>query len=442
MSDFAVIIGYQFDNEEYNSIILDTIEDVRVSSNSRVTEQPVVDGDIISDHMYRDPSTMTVNGTLSLNGSKVTVVNGKGSKLANFQELFEKIQKEGVKCDIIKLSLKNEDDIRFLQRHNMVLQSVSWTERINSMPYSMNFKEVITTEAIAYDVDIDDAYLPAITEPDTLSFTSTLIDWDMIYRSIIKILKDNDLIKDAFINALSALGNESLKALVPAAVAAVIVGVMTALNSTPVGWVITAVGAVVGAAVIMFKGIFNFFKSISKQAKYKIKAFVWTNNAKKNEAEISRFGDFVDKLYKEFESINSLIQVYQVSSNKPQEAMISIGDEYYVFTFTFNNVSQVYSLKVENIDSSITASQVNITTAPTNFGDLNNSNRLLQAKNTASVYLVYNPVVDSADDVTKSAEPDINDLRNYFIVVYNGDIEKFQEVVTKIIKQAIMNDIS
>lgn len=440
MSDYAVVIGYQLPNEDYKSIILDTVDDVKVDGSSRVTEQPVLDGDVIADHMFNEPKSMLINGILSLNGSNVTVVDGQGSKLANFQELFEQIQTQGIKCDVVKISFKNEQDIRFLHRHNMVLNRLSWNERVNSMNFSLGFREVITTEVIQYDIDTDDAYLPFVTEPDTLSFTDTLIDWEQIDQSIVKILFDNKLIEEQFMNMLASLGNDTLRALVPAAIAAVLIAVMAALGTNPVGWVILAIGLIIAAAVIFISGLVSFFKRLFGMAnKYKIRKFVKSDNEKKNQQEIERFGKFMKDMHDKFQDINNLIHVYRVSENKPQEALISVGDEYYVFTFTWNNVDLHYSLKVENTDESNVASNPNITTAPTNFDQLNNGNILIKAANNASIYLVYSPVIEEDESKATAAIADPNNLQNYLIVVCDFDVEKFQELVEDIIKDAIMN---
>lgn len=438
MSDFAVVIGYQFPGEDYKSVILDTIDDVRTDGAARITEQPVIDGDIIGDHMFNEPKTMNITGTLSMNGSNVTVVDGRGSKLANFQELFEKIQEQGIKCDVVKLSTTNDEDVRFLHRHNMAINRLSWVEKINSMNFTLGFREVMTTEVVQYDVDIDDAYLPYITEPDSLSFTDTLIDWEQIDESIVKILLDEKLMQAEFINMLSSFGEATLRSLVPAAVALVLVGVMAALGTNPVGWVLAAVAAAIASAVIFIKGIVSLFKRIFKIGKvYKIRKFVKSNNDKKNKKEINRFGEFIKSVHDRFQSINSLIHVYRVSENKPQEAMISVGDEYYIFTYTWNNVDQKYSLKIENTDISNTASQPNIATAPTNFDQLTNNNYLIKAANNATIYLVYSPVIEEDESQATAKVADENDLRNYLIVVCDFDVEKFQKLVEDIIKDAI-----
>lgn len=439
MSDFAVVIGFKFDDEQYRSIVLDTLDDVTVNGQSRVTEQPMVSGDTISDHMYNQPKTMSIKGTICMNDSKVTVIDGKGSKLANFQELFERINKEGVKCDIVKISINNDDDIRFLHRQNMVLQSYGWVENINSLDYSLNFKEILTVQIKEYDVDPDDNYLPNVSEPNTLSFTTSLIDWDTIDKSIIKILKDNKLVTDMFLQNLGSLGIETLKAIVGAVVVASIVGIMAAIGASTAG-----IGLVIIAAVYatwtFVKGIWNFFSSLVKQNQlYQIRKFTWTNNDKKNEAEIKRFADFIDSIHKEFEKLNDVIHIYQMSSNEDQECMIGIGDNYYIFTFTKNNVDGNYSLLVKDVKDTTRSSKTNISSSPVSFDQLNNNNQLFIADNNASVYLLFNKVdMDTNEEDRNTQDP--TDLRNYLITVCDFNVEDFQKMIEEIIKSKILKD--
>lgn len=436
MSDFAVVIGFQFDNEEYRSVILDTVDDVKVNGNSRITEQPMVNGDLISDHMYDEPKTMSMSGIISMNGSKVTVIDGQGSKLANFQELFERIQKEGIRCDIVKISINNEDDVRFLHRRNMVLQSHNWVEKINCLDYSLSFKEILTAETIAYDVDTDDEFTPNITEPATLSFTDTLINWDEILNSLVNILKSNDLVDQMTLRYWGSLGLDTLKSLVPAAVAVTIAFVIGA--GGPATWIAGAVIAAIASAYIFIKGLVNFFKRLSDKQKFLIERFVWSKVDKKNKNNLSRFGDLVEKIKTEFEKANSLFHVYQFSSNEPQECLLSIGDTYYIFTFTQNNLDKKYSLKVNDINSQVVASKTDIVGSPTNFDQLNNSNSLFKATNNSSVYLLYNPIVDNSDETQKTATPDPLNLKNYCVLVCDMNIEKFQDLVDDIIKSCIL----
>lgn len=425
MAEFAAVIRYQFDGEEMSSIILDTIDDTSVTSNTTVTQQPVVSGDEISDHQFKLPKTMTITGTCSMNGSQGLILGTAGSKLANFQELFERIQNEGVLCDIYKIAINNEKDIRFLQRTNMVLESAMWRESINSMQFTLSFRQVIVADVVQYDVDIDDAYMPYITEPSTTSFTNSLIDWSQIDAAVLQILDKESLWTSEFKTYIASLNEKSIVAAgIAIGAAAVIVGAMVALNTTPVGWVITAAALAIGAVVLVGKAIGDAIKKAKRRRKYAIEQFQYYKNSSKNKQELERFSDFLNGIHKDVESLNDVLHVYQISVNEPQEAMISVGDDYYIFTFTKNNVSGKYSLAVENVDKTKTAQMSNVESAPTDMGQITSSNYLVKANNNARIYLL-NPSDNKSD------------LTNYFILVCDFNPDDFNKLINDIISNHI-----
>lgn len=428
MSDFACVINFRFNGEDAQSMVLDTIDDVDVSGRATVTTQPMVNGDEVSDHMFKHAKTMTISGIFSMAGSKGILVDKNEIKLADFEKLFERIQNEAVLCNIYKVSVKNEKDIRFVQRNNMVLESFSWREKINSVGFTLNFRQVLMSNIVEFDVDTDDEFLPNVSEPATLSFTNTLIDWNKIDASICDILEKESLWTTEFKNYINSLGDAALAALLPAAAAAVLIAVMVALNTNPIGWVITAAALVVTAVVLFFKTLINGINEAKRRRKYAIKTFeYYKNNDKKNAQELERFADFISEIHKEFNSIDSLLHIYQVSENVPQEAMVSVGDDYYVFTFTKNNINNKYSLNISNVDNSITKDFADIEASPESFDQVTSSNYLVKAKNNARIYLL-NPADNKKD------------LTNYFIVVCDFNPDDFNKMITDIIGKHIYRD--
>lgn len=436
MAQFATVIKYQFENEPVSTVILDTVDDTNVTSSTTVTQQPVVSGDEISDHQFKLPKTLSINGICSMNGSQGIIVDGTGSKLANFQELFERIQNEGVLCDIYKIIINNEKDIRFKQRNNMVLESIRWTERINSLGFSLSFRQVLIADVVEYDVDIDDAFAPNVTEPTTTSFTNTLIDWSEIDAAIVQILKKESLITPDFLNYIASFSEEQWKGIgVGAAIGAILVGslavkISAGAAAATVGSIIggAAIGGViglaVGALVLIGIGIAKKIKQAKKRKKYAVEQFRLYQNSSKNEKEAERFADFIYEIHEDLESINDLLHIYQISTNEAQEAMISVGDDYYIFTFTKNNTTGKYSLSIENTDKSKTSEMSNVEAAPTDVSQITSSNYLVKAKNNARIYLL-------CPDENKS------DLTNYFIVVCDFNPDDFNKLITDIISNHI-----
>ena len=70
---FAVQI---FDKTDNRKIYLENVSDSQITKNITITTHPVVSGEEIADHYYKEPITMTINGVISLNGSKSEVLEG------------------------------------------------------------------------------------------------------------------------------------------------------------------------------------------------------------------------------------------------------------------------------------------------------------------------------------------------------------------------------
>ena len=307
----------------------------------------------------------------------------------------------------------------------------------------MAFKQVMTTSVITTDVDIDDQYLPNVTEPLTLSFSDTLINWDEINLNVVNMLTKEGLLKENFLQALKSMGESTLKSICVAAVAGVIAALMTAIGAT--GGLLGVVLLALAAAAIFVKGIINFFKRIINAKKYQIAAFEWSKNDKKNNSEVNRFGTLLTELQTEISKLDTSIHLYRISENTDQECMINVGDSYYIFTFTKNNTNGKYGLKViEGMSSSsgdkVVASNTDITTSPSSFDKLTNNNMVFTAPNNAKVYVLYNPVKEEDEENTNETPDELN-LKNYCILVSDIDIESFSEIVTKIIKNKIFKKV-
>lgn len=437
MAEYAVTITFAFENEDIQSIVLDTVHDVNVSTSSSLAEHPVPSGEYVADHMYKDPASMTIRGTFSLNGGQSFIATREGAKLASAQELFERIKNEGALCDIIKVKLSTDNVPLFLKRSNMALTNIQWVEKINSLDFTFTFRQVLTVDVQQYDVDISDAFLPNVTEPQTLSFTNTLIDWDAIDKSLIEELISADLIEDAFLSCMSSLGKSALVAAgVSAVVATVTVSVMSKLvtlgiikagtgvlaASGPIGW--TAL-ALIAATVVVVGLIIGTVKWV-KKSKYRVKQFEYFEDDKKNQKEVVRFSNFVGEIHKQFEQLNSSMLVYQISSNEEQECMLSIGGNYYIFKFTKNNTSGRYSLKVFDINESELRSMNDISGALQSFDQCTTQNYLFRAAKTGEyVYLM-------------NVSEETSDLSNYMILVSGISPDDFKTVVQEIFKNALL----
>lgn len=449
MADFAVVISYKLpDNEIASSIVLDCVDDVRITGNATITTQPMVNGDEIADHMFKHGKTLALSGSFDIN-SKTTIVEGFGSnKLQNFENLFERIQNDAIECTIYKISTHNEKDIRFLKRENMVLENFVWTEKINTLQFSMNFKQILFTEVVEYEVNISDEFLPNVTEPTTSSFTNTLIDWSKVDATVIEILKQEGLVSTAFLNALATMANNETVigglVLAGAGVAAAAAWGLAAagLLSNPVGWVVGIGLAVAAGITFLVSGIVKAIEDAKRRRKYVIEIFEWSDDQNKNEKEVERFVDFMNEIHNAFNEINSLFDIYQISENRAQEAMISVGDDYYIFTFTENNTanknsSDRWSLSIENITKTKTKQLASLSAALNDFSQCSLTNYLIKTDNNVRIYLMH-PQTDTYGN--KLTGLNNADLTQYYIVACHFDVEQFNELTTDIIKAHIFRE--
>ena len=435
MSDFAyVITAKDYPKQgEVTSLVLDTVNDSTINANSTITTHPVSSGDYVADHMYDNPDTISIDGTFSLNGTKGIVVDAAGGRLDNVESIFEDIKRRGILCDAVKVHLvqnttTSQQEARFKVRENLVLTSIVWTEGINSLKYSFSFTQVMLVEAQSYEVDEDDKFLPNITEPQTLNFTDTLIDWNQLDSLIMKTIVDTGLMDDEFKTLISSCSTAGLVAAgVGVAVAAVVVAaVATSLITVSLG----VIGVVVAAVALIAYGLYKAISTCIENYNYRIKPFKTYLSDKKTNKEIRRFSNLIGTLHDNLIVLNDAIKVYAVSSDEPQECMLSLDDNYFIFTFTKNNTNGRYSLAVENFDLAQTAVKNDITSSPTNISQLTSSNALFKtSSNGLYVYLMY------AGEESKAEK---NKLTNYYIMTSSIKMEDYNNVVTDILKNAIL----
>ena len=268
MSNFAVTIRCRLneDDAEDTLIILDTVKASSIQADSQVTSHPVAEGDIVADHMYKEPITLTLNGQISLSGNKGLGLLGENESLQNVQDIFEKIKDNGILCDIVKVQLVDKDDgtqiPQFKVRQNMVLRNITWTEKINTLSFSFSFIQVLIADINVEDIDPTDENLPEINTPNTLNFTDTLIDWNQINQVIDYCLNSFNLATAEFWNFLQSLTSTQIVAIIGGVVGAVVVAKVATLIGATAGPIGAAIGFGIGAIAILGAGIYNFFKKI------------------------------------------------------------------------------------------------------------------------------------------------------------------------------------
>lgn len=424
--EYAVLISYIDPNDATNaiSIILDTANDTNITASSTVTEHPTVNGTPMADHMYKNPIDLTLNGTFSLNGKKAILIDKAGKSLARVEKIFEDIKDKGILCTISKIKIVDRDSTpQFTVRENMVLQSINWVEKINSLGFTFNFREALRADVQVYDVDPDDRFAPDITYSDASNFSDTLLDWDAVDEEVLQALIDYNLAADDFLEYLATISVGSLIAIgigaaVATALASTLVALGVAISTIPI------VGAVVAAVAAVVIGIFALFKLIKKRA-YKIKAFKYYKNAKKRDKEVKRFTEFYDSIHNKIRTLDGAMKVWSVSENKAQETLVNIDGSYYIFNFERNNVDSGYAYKLNVSDITDTTIKCTNTNCAINAFTDGNDNNMLFSTSKSRVYLI------------RDANGDPNDLTRYFICAAQLSPVDFSEALTKIIQEAI-----
>lgn len=433
MSSFAVVIGCLLNPEdtEKTVIVLDTVYDNNVSLSSTITTHPIASGDTIADHMYNDPDSMSIRGSFSLAGSKSAIVNNITKNFQDTQDLFEKIKKNGIMCEVVKVQIDNENDgtqkPRFKIRHNMVLQGITWVEKINTLDFTFNFEQALVAEVEMAEINPDDGFLPNVNEPKTLSFTEQFMDLNEVTKLVVNQLRSMNLIEEVFLAGLAAYAGVNVAIGAVAAAVAVVL-----LCSNPIGWVVGAILAVGAAIASIFVGIF-------RKHKHRIEKFRLYNNAKKDEQERKRFVNFIESIYAQIEKLNDKILVYGINSNEPQECLISIDGQYYDFLFERSGKNSPYSLKIKDLNDNVVGRVVsNIESSPSDLDQAGSSNPIMKTKHTDN-YLILPPAVIEYEGGQKTGEKikDAKDLTSYLIVSSKIKLSEYMNQIKDIITKAI-----
>lgn len=407
--DVVVTLTFKLDGIT-QTLVLDTVSDVSVNCSSNLTEHPVVNGTMIADHMFINPVSMTIAGSISIMNANqnASIFNQEGSILLNIQYLFERLQREGVMCDIVKLSSFN-DNVMFLRRQNMVLTSIQWNEGIDRLSFNFGFRQAITVEVEQNDVDWSDEFLPSLTEGNSMSFTQTLLDWTVVDQMVGQIMDDKELWQDKFKSYLGSLDEVALVGLVGGAVIGLkivhTVAFFTALSvAATVGIVAVAAVAIIGLVVGL--AIKNALDKKELDKEFRENQFKYYENDRLRQQEVERFCNFIGGIHQNLTKLDNYLKVFQITSNEDQECLVAIGNTYYIFNFKHDNVNNVWTCNVYDVDyETCRASITNMnSTALQDFSACTPQNTLFNVPETGE-YVYF---------ITDGSNP--NDLTTYNVV--------------------------
>lgn len=480
MGAYRTIIGCNLQQFETGSfeptryLILDTQDEKSVTANAVIAQQPLQNGDTMSDHMYREPVKFTISGSFALNGKNWNDDSynfmEKGDRLTNIQEVFEYIKNNGILCRLTTIdeddyvnnnggiTIKSNTKSRFKTRNNMALTGIQWVEKQNLIKYTFNFVEVIMVEAQEYEELTDEERealnLPHVTSPTGSSLGQVLADTNQLAQSIITTLYNNDYIDDSFFRAVVDGGAQlfnSIKiyaavsavavtvGLVVAAVVAtklVALGVIASVSAAfPAGTIVAGVAAIITGLAV---GIANFVNWIKKRNKQK-KAFQLVNG--KPDTDAKRLNNLLDDIELVVNKVKTGLTIYQINGNYRQTVILNIAGEYYSIEFDQSNAQKGYKwgAKVTDMEGMSLSTLQHNWCPVSSFMDLDrNTNMWFKDKTKEyEVYLV-NPSLSSSVNSKQNESKNAGDnLESYSIWVSRGRIQEHIEKIQQAIEDAI-----
>lgn len=357
MADFVVMI-----TTDTETFLIDSVDNFQIRATSEMTSHPMVNGDVIGDHLITHPTIISMSGSFSMKGST------NNASLGTVQKQFEALKKDGAICTVAKINANNKE-FRFLKRINMVLTAIVWTEYINSLDFDFTFTQVLYGEIIEKTVSSTIKNLPDIMEPVTLKCEGTLVSENDLYGMILTALEKSGIVDRQFLEqvvgtattASYVIGGIIVVYLGSAAWAGITAGVTAMLGgagaaaswSAAVGaaTAVPGVGWIIAVGAVIVIGIGYLIYEAVQANKLKYKAFKSNySDYEEQRNENDRFVKMMDAIYRQVSQINTWMKVYTFTQNSSQETLLNIGGQYYVFTFNKNNVTVSPSYRVRISD--------------------------------------------------------------------------------------------
>ena len=408
---FAVQI---FDKTDNRKIYLENVSDSQIAKNITITTHPIVSGEEIADHYYKDPITMTINGVISLNGSKSEVLEGSTVKgnprmLRRFEEVFERVQNDGHLCDIVKIQRGESGSYRFSKRENMVLTAISWTEGINTLGFNMTFTQALIVDQTIFEDDnridtgktdrdnnntLTDETLPNVNVPDKTSFAREIVDWDVIEAQIVASLHMSGAIPNEFYNAIISASPPTEE----------VIDRETSVKGVTLADVTKAIAIFQQSKSYLRENnpfaigrqrTGSYFKRITEEKQ--LWRFVFSSSNYYFRPETIYFknaGRFIKKLDEYLRQLSSPYEMYQFAQSGEQDVLVTIGNENFIFQVRNNNVNGSYGITILKGQTSAAENPVSvggisdIRGAISTYTQATNSNALLRTGSGQYIHLL------------------------------------------------------
>lgn len=380
---YQLVIGYNPQQEETGAtdasryLTLDLQTSKRAQASSTICSMPIQSGEVISDHMYRNPTTVTVSGSFGiLAGNRFSQdarkkygdtiewydYNERGGidRLTNVEEIFEDIKNRGFLCTLMTMSDNNEESFRFRQRKNMVLRDISWEEMENTVKYEFTFFEAIIVNASnTYNMpeaERSKLGLPNVKTLDGVSLSEVMSQSGDIALAVLVSLLDNGIITEDFLKAIAFNRNGVYTYGTLAALCGIIyggtmaaIGVSTAISlaagGSALGWLIGSSGLATGGATLviaaglaLIAGVALGINAIIREQKAKEQfgnawnALQKIKGSNNNDEKASILNKILESVQLQFLGFKSNVIIYSFPDNNSCEALIKVGGSIYTIS--------------------------------------------------------------------------------------------------------------
>lgn len=390
-SPVSVLLSYDVSGDTQN-LVLDNVSDTNFSLSSTITEHPIINGDIVADHMYDNPATMTIEGDF----------DESVMSFEKIQKIFEDLKTFGIPLRITKQKLGSDSKAMFQTRENMVLRSISWGEKISTMHFNFSFHQILVVDVVEETEFVDDELAPLTTDLKTLNFTDLYLDTDLLKAQVLQVLRDEDLIDGKMLESFSSFYWGSVKFFTE-----------LVARSNPIANIILSI-----------RDFIKFIKK--KRAKYNFK---WSLSKKKNQQRMADLEQFLNEVANAVKQLNTKIRLNALVENRPQSCYFTIGEQFCYFRFmTETTVEDGQKYVIDAIvedgkDTQIVAA-VSISSALISITDCNSDTALCKVGN-ESMWLLR--------DQTK----DENDLTSLIFLTTSVDMRQWTEELAEIVRGVI-----
>lgn len=455
-SSYKLVVSCKIDNK-IKRFEFDTVDSWPINRSTVVTTQPMINGDIVADHIYREPSSIAVSGSFSLNGSKSrSTYTGGVDRLSDIQSIFERISDEGIKCTLTFMtpSIGGGVSTRFLIRENYVITNIRWDPKLTSMNFTMTFTEVIFGNAIEDSPSVIKDKYPSVTGVSESSLVDTYLNKTIISTYCISVMKlegytDDEFLRCVIEDAENLLAGSDDKQEILNILNIAINNGVNDQTKGEVGeiamWGAVGLTASAGLTIAFLPaGVISILACLTvtsimmlfRANKLKIDKFFYT---KKRNQMIEREKKFIEWIRSSTNYVSELepeIDLYFVSSeglsNKSNvDIVLPIGEGYYQINFNLGNDDEKFMVSLQDLDNNLVGESKTVSEEVSSIFNLNRSS-LYGIINERSVY-VFNYKLAACKNENERKET-LKDISSYAIVVSTKDMEQFQEGFIELIK--------